>query len=364
MIIVGTSCSNSKTKNKAFSQPHVRGLVDTIGFSQYAWQTDSVVARIYRFQGDSIKNLPERILPWKVCISPHDDYAYAGYQYLNVLSNLKAKTVIMFGVAHKARNYHLENKILFDSYPYWLGPYGRIRVSPIREKLIQALDTGLFEVHDTMQTAEHSLEALVPFLQYFNRQIEIVPILVPYMSYSRMQEIASPLSDALHRIIESEGLSWGKDIALVISTDAVHYGDQAWGGKNYAPYGTDKKGTKEALAHEYEIIQNCLAGDLNLKKIKKFTEYTVKSGDFRQYKWTWCGRYSVPFGLSTAWYLEKSFSPNPLKGIFIGYSNSIDHDQLPVSDLGMGVTAPASSHHWVGYPALGYVEKTSYGQNN
>ena len=177
--------------------------------------------------------------------------------------------------------------------------------------------------------------------------------------YDRMQEIASPLANALHQIIISEGLNWGKDIALVISTDAVHYGDEDWGGKNYAPFGTDEKGTRDAVAHEHEIIQNCLSGELSLEKIKKFTQYTVQAEDFRQYKWTWCGRYSVPFGLSTAWYLEKSFSSLPLTGISMSYANSIDHSHLPVSDLGMGVTAPADSHHWVGYAAVGYVEKTT-----
>ena len=32
-----------------------------------------------------------------------------------------------------------------------------------------------------MQTVEHSVEAIVPFLQAYNRDVEIVSILVPYM---------------------------------------------------------------------------------------------------------------------------------------------------------------------------------------
>jgi hypothetical protein len=44
----------------------------------------------------------------------------------------------------------------------------------------------------------------------------------------------------------------------------------------------------------------------------------------------------------------------PLKGIPLGYSTSIDKEPLKVKDLGMGITAPASIHHWVGYPAIGY----------
>lgn len=43
-----------------------------------------------------------------------------------------------------------------------------------------------------------------------------------------------------------KGLEWGRDFCIVISTDAVHYGDKEWGGKNYAPYGTDSAGYAKA----------------------------------------------------------------------------------------------------------------------
>jgi len=33
----------------------------------------------------------------------------------------------------------------------------------------------------------------------------------------------------------------GKDIAQLISSDVVHYGDEEWDGNNYAPCGTDSK---------------------------------------------------------------------------------------------------------------------------
>jgi hypothetical protein len=44
----------------------------------------------------------------------------------------------------------------------------------------------------------------------------------------------------------------------------------------------------------------------------------------------------------------------PLTGVPAGYSTSIANKPLPVSDLGMGVTAPAKLTHWVGYAAVGY----------
>ena len=151
-----------------------------------------------------------------------------------------------------------------------------------------------------MQSAEHSLEALIPFLQVNNSEIEIIPILVPYMSYERMQHTARNLTKVLSSIMKKNKLNWGNDIAILISTDAVHYGDEDWGGKNYAPYGTDSLSLVEVKNIELEIINNCLVGEVSPTKIQKFIQYTVQEDDYKEYKWTWCGRYSVPFGLLTA----------------------------------------------------------------
>ena len=102
-----------------------------------------------------------------------------------------------------------------------------------------------------------------------------------------------------------------------------------------------------------EIIKTCLIGPITPEKIKKFTEYTVKRKDYHAYKWTWCGRYSVPFGLLTSYHLSKLLDRNP-EGTLLGYASSIDHAHLRVDDLRMGTTAPANIHHWVGYVAVGY----------
>jgi len=356
LIAIISSCSQPKTTNKQkSSEIMVRNAVDSIGFAIHDWQMDSVIARITNLQADSLKefyNIGKQ--PWKVCIVPHDDYSYVGYQYLNILSGIKAKTVIMFGVAHKARNFGLENKIIFDRYDYWQGPYGKARVSGFRDKIMDKLDKSFYEVHDSMQMVEHSLEALIPFLQYFNPEIEIIPILVPYMSYDRMKEIAEPLANRISDLLEENDLKLGKDVAIVITTDAVHYGDESWGGKNYAPYGTDEEGTSNAVNYEHEIIRNCFTGELSLNGIKRFTEYTVQKEDYKEYKWTWCGRYSVPFGLMTSLSLTELIGAPHLQGRFIGYSNSIDHARIEVEDLGMGTTAPANNRHWVGYASIGY----------
>jgi len=350
-------CQSEKSTNVQ-RKSTVRGLVDTVGFAQYAWQMDSLMARILRLQNKLMLKAIQQanITPqtaFKVAISPHDDYGYVGYLYPAVMEGIKAQTVIIFGVAHKARLLNLENQIVFDTYPAWHSPYGPIKVSDIREEIINALPANVYQINDSMQTIEHSVEALLPFLQYYRKDRQFVSILVPYMSFERMREIARPLARAIARVAQKHNWQWGKDFALLISTDAVHYGDQDWGGKNFAYYGTDSAGYQKAVQHEMEIINTCLAGPLQEDKLKRFTRFTVQEDDFRKYKWTWCGRYSVPFGLETAYYLAKELKQT-LNGRLIGYANSIDHEPLPVKDLGMGFTAPANAHHWVGYVAMGW----------
>ena len=302
-ILVLSGCHN--TTKKEDNSITVRQPVDTIGFAQYDWQMDSIMARIEREQGKilndklSYSNLDS--LGWKVAISPHDDYSYVGYLYPAVLKNIKAKTIIIFGVAHKAKRFNLEDQIIFDSYDFWKEPYGNVKVSGIRDEIIKQLPKKIYQVNDSMQSVEHSVE----------------------------------------------------DYAIVISTDAVHYGDEEWGGENYAFFGTGCKANENAKAHDYEIMKT-ISGNLLPEGVKKFTQETLDDNDFRKYKWTWCGRYSVPLGLLTAYNLNKQESEEPLYGMAIGYANSIDHSLIEVEDIGMGITAPAYDHHWVGYGAIGY----------
>jgi hypothetical protein len=107
----------------------------------------------------------------------------------------------------------------------------------------------------------------------------------------------------------------------------------------------------KALNHEDEIIRKCLSGKVMPENIKLFNTYTLQPDNYKNYKWTWCGRYSVPVTLYTSYYLNNSES---LTGELIGYSTSIISGHIPVDDIGMGCTAIATDCHWVGYVAIAY----------
>lgn len=345
-ILVIFSCNSNQ--KQMFTE---RNPVDSVGFPTKKAQVEAFM-KLLNQKHLFTKNDIEAHL-WKSAIVPHDDYAYVQELFPKTLSGVKAKTIFMIGVAHKAALLNLQDKIVFGSFDYWNAPYGKIKVSSVRAQIIKDLDKNLCTVNDSMQSMEHSLEPFLPILQYFNNDFEIVPLLVPYMNFDKMQDISKHLAKSIFEIAHKNGWQWGKDFVILISTDAVHYGDKEWGGKNFARFGTDSTAYKKAIAFEHEIIDSCLLGGLTPEKIKKFTEYTVQADNYKEYKWTWCGRYSVPFGLLLNYQLQNLFKQS-LNDKFIGYSTSIAKPVLDLKAIGMGTTANANLHHWVGYCAIGY----------
>ena len=56
-------------------------------------------------------------------------------------------------------------------------------------KLLNQNSKRDFIVSNKAQSIEHSIEALIPFLQYYNRDLKITPIMVTQMPFERMDEL-------------------------------------------------------------------------------------------------------------------------------------------------------------------------------
>jgi MEMO1 family protein len=348
LLITLFSCTNSLSVRQKVQK--VRPLRDTVGFAQYPWQMDSLMARIERTGWKRLEGVP-----LKLAVCPHDDYTYVGKLYPELLQNIKATNLILIGVAHKAAQMHIEDSLVFDTYQAWKGPWKNVSVSPAREEIYRLLKGKYATVNDSLQKAEHSIEAMIPFLQYFNKDISIVSILVPAMSPERMEACGKALAGAIRAVADSHKWEWGKDFAIVVTTDAVHYGNEDWGGTNRAYFGCDEKGNIKARDHESGIIDSCLTGDITPDKIRLFNSNTLNHADYHDYKWTWCGRYCVPVALYAGYFLNEG---KPMNGELTGYSTSITSAHIPVDDIKMGQTAIATMCHWVGYAAIGYTLKS------
>jgi AmmeMemoRadiSam system protein B len=337
-----------------------RGQMDVVGFASNAAQMDAVLSQCDSLAAPRLKTLAssgewpaEAAIKAGVC--PHDDYYYAGRLYSLLLPHVRAHTVVIFGVFHKARVFDCRDRLVFDSYSEWHGPYGPVKVSPIREEIIERLPSEDFVVDNDMQMVEHSVEALVPFLQAYDRGVEIVSILVPYMDWATIDREAQHVADALAAIAKERGWKLGDDICVISSCDAVHYGDSDWGGKNFADFGTDVRGYQAAVDRDLSLAKEYLSGKVDRPKLRDFLYRCVKRDDVTDYAITWCGRFSVPFGLNVATRLAEKLGSGPLVGQLLDYGTSVSEASLDLGRLGgLGATAPNNLHHWVGYAAIAY----------
>jgi len=341
------------------STPELRGLKDTVGFAVSAPQMNLALELSRKVEAERLAENAKKLglkegSHYIAGISPHDDYIYAGPVYIHLYPYIKARRVVIFGVSHYARRRHVENTLIFDSFKRWRGPYGDVTVSDLREEILERLPKSDYMVSSPMQAEEHSVEAIVPWLQYFNRDVEVVSIMVPYMRWKRLDSLSRDLAKALAEIIREHNWKPGKDIAFIMSNDCSHYGDQGWGGKNYAPFGSDCSGLAKGTERDRKIAHETLCGELTREKIHDFFTRVIDSSDYYKYRVTWCGRFAVPFGANTLTYLMKDLGLPPLKGEFLRYGDSVELGELDVRKVGLGVTAPANLHHWVGYVSIGY----------
>jgi len=112
VLLISLICSECMESVKPKTEK-VRPLKDTIGFAQYSWQMDSLMAKLDRKGWKKTEGLP-----WKMAICPHDDYTYVGTLYPEILQNIKASNLILIGVAHKAAQLGIEDSLVFDSYTH------------------------------------------------------------------------------------------------------------------------------------------------------------------------------------------------------------------------------------------------------
>lgn len=330
----------------------VRAPFDTVGYAHTAEAIETVVRGAREAEGERLA--PPGETPWLAAIAPHDDWVYAARVYVHAFTDLRAGHVVLVGVAHHARDFpESEGRLVFDSFEAWHGPYGDVPISPLREDLLAALPPEDVLVSDALHAGEHSLEGLVPFLQHVRRDAAIVPILVPFAAFDRIAELADRAGRALAEATERRGLAPGADVAILISSDAVHYGDEGWGGRAFADFGVDGAAYDAAVARDLALIADHLAGPVEIEKLRAFSAAVV-ADDVHEYRIPWCGRFSVPFGLA----LLRAFAsarglPAP-SGVLLRYGTTLDPGRTDWPVPGLGATAPASLRHWVGFAAIGY----------
>ncbi|MCI0470845.1 MAG: AmmeMemoRadiSam system protein B, partial [Candidatus Aminicenantes bacterium] len=330
----------------------MRLVRDDVGF---CWEKDQIERLI-----DYLESLPpasnQTAAPAGIIagISPHDDYLYAARIYYPLFKHLKTKEVVIFGVTHGAVREKIgdpRNVIIFDEYKYWKGPYREVQVSGLRDFLKTRLDEKQFIVDNEAHRLEHSIEALIPFLQYYNREIKITPIMVTGMNFNNLEKVSTALAEQLAAYIEENNLQMGSDIFFMISSDANHYGRDF----NNIVYGENERAHKMGTGTDKQIAETFLSGVITGTKIAELTG-KIWGTTYAEYgERVWCGKFSIPFGLLTILKtVEKTAPGSTLKGKILVYSDTYTEGVLPLKNPGYGITAPFSFKHWVGFFSAGF----------
>lgn len=286
-------------------------------------------------------------------ISVHDDYLYAGKVYYPLFKLINAKEVVIFGVTHGTVRKELNpptDVLIFDEYKAWKGIYNDVKISPLRDIIKSKLNKKYFVIYNKAHEIEHSIEALIPFLQFYNPEVKITPIMVTQMSMENVEKISRDLSLIISDYIKTNKLKLGKDIFILMSNDANHYGEDF----NNSPYGLDLSAHQKATEQDKEIINNYLVGILNKTKIQGLASEIIPDDKNEKAIPLWCGRYPIIFGLITLMNINDHLNLGRIKGRLFNYSDTFSEKVLPFKKSSMGLTAPFSLKHWVGFFTLGF----------
>ena len=326
----------------------VRPVRDDIGFCWQRPQLERLMALLDAELGarPTAKDLV-------AAISPHDDYLYAGRIYYPLFKQLRTREVVIFGVTHGAVRKEIgdpKGVLILEEYASWAGLSGMVAISPLRERIKKELAQTDFIVSNQAHQLEHSIEAMVPWLQYSNPDVRITPIMVTAMPFEKMEELSGRLAEILAGYMKENSLRPGQDIFFLISADANHYGQDF----NNIPYGEGERAHALGVEADRRIAGELVEGTLTDEKIRKLSKdlwgatYLDYGGSY------WCGKYDIPFGLLTVKKTMQKAAGRGLNGSLIGYSDSYSEGVMPLKKAGFGITAPFSLKHWVGYVAAGF----------
>jgi AmmeMemoRadiSam system protein B len=330
------------------SRGDVRGRIDSTGYALHASQ----MAKVWELSAgppapDSLAPSPTTAVAAVIC--PHDDFSFAGRVYRRVIPLVSARTVLVIGVFHRYYKFGEYDRLVFDSYRQWTTPDGPVPVSSLREALLHRLPRADWKQDSIAHDAEHSVEPLVVWLRHARPDLEVVPILVPGAHFDRLRELADHLGAALQSELKARGWRLARDVAIAISADAIHYGPD-FKQVAFGPGGLDAY--QKAVEKDRTLMTGPLEGPLTIEKIRTLYGTFVDPEHPDEYRWTWCGRFSVPLGLLT---LERiARGRGGAIGHPVAYATSVGWPELDLRDIGMAPTAPSNLYHFVGYPGVAF----------
>lgn len=123
-------------------------------------------------------------------IVPHAGYVYSGRTAAKAIALMKkSERFVILSPNHTG----IGCEIALSESDSWVTPLGSLKVDKKLSKSIE--QKGLAEFDESAHIAEHSIEVILPFLQYRFGAISIVPITIATAEFDRLVEFGNVLAE-------------------------------------------------------------------------------------------------------------------------------------------------------------------------
>ncbi len=145
---------------------------------------------------------------------PHAGWLYSGRIAAQVYARtIIPETIIMIGPNHTGLGY----MVSLSDNDTWDSPSGEVSLDKTLSQRIAELSSGTVTLDDSAHKYEHSLEIQLPFLQYFRKDIKIVPLILgsqaPEICRTVGAGIAAAIKESKHEVL------------ILASSDMNHFED-------------------------------------------------------------------------------------------------------------------------------------------
>ncbi|MDA8164134.1 MAG: AmmeMemoRadiSam system protein B [Desulfobacteraceae bacterium] len=145
-------------------------------------------------------------------VVPHAGYIYSGGVAAQTFARVDVpRDVIILGPNHHGRG--AQAAIMREGS--WEMPLGRVPVNGELADAILRHRPGLITVDESAHRLEHSLEVQIPFLQYMQPELTLVPLVLGTLALARCREAGTAIAAAVRE--------YARPVLVVASTDMTHY---------------------------------------------------------------------------------------------------------------------------------------------
>lgn len=168
---------------------------------------------IETFIEEALPSLPKTTKSKSIGVMvPHAGWMYSAKVALSVYSQIHIpKTVVLIGPNHTGRGY----LVSLSDADSWRTPLGEAAIDKQLSRYITQCCGGTITLDESAHVKEHCLEIQLPFLQYFEKDIKIVPLILGNQSLEICTLVGQGIASAIKE--------YGQEVLILASSDMSHY---------------------------------------------------------------------------------------------------------------------------------------------